>query len=246
MHTCVHARGALQAELRFDSVGRPPLKDGGINLRRFAWPIVVGFLVVGALGVVASTALGQLRVRPTPRVLPGSNFQGGDGNQADEGGQLDWHGLYAAGGVGHTMDFAGPSVDEADDQFTQGSEELNPGQWHVRKEGSVPSDDNLLDIYRGFEHPDGGSALLYLAFVREAGLPSDSSVTLELNQRPGLWENPAGTEIPCRVDGDLLITFDVSGDVVHVGVNKWVTDTHASNGCALTGDLVAVSDSDLP
>jgi hypothetical protein len=219
-----------------------------MSLRRFVWAIVAGLLVVAALGIGASTALGQHRVKRTTRSLPGSNFDGGDGNQADGSG-FDWQGLYQqylAGEAvfGHTMDFAGPSIDEADDQFTSGSKELDPGDWQLRKAGAPPAKDNIFDIYRGFEHAEGGDAFLYLAFVREDGFPADSSVTLELNQRPGLWTNNQNEQVPCRTDGDLLVTFQVSGNVVQIEIDKWVSDMHASNGCALTGDLQPLPASD--
>ena len=62
-------------------------------------------LAVGtAVAVVAALAAPALAAGALPRTaapLPGSSFQGADGNQASEGGLVDWDALQDAGRVRH-------------------------------------------------------------------------------------------------------------------------------------------------
>jgi hypothetical protein len=169
----------------------------------------------------------------TPNPLPGSEFQGGDGNQDNAPGLIDWQGLQADGQVDHTSD---PQAH--DNIFTQGSKELEPDNWVLGTSngGATPASGNVLDIYRGFDHPQSGDAFLYLAFTREAS-NGTIYVTFELNQDDRTWTNSEGTTIPCRTTGDLLISFNDHGNTIDVKINRWVTDTEAPSGCARTGQL---------
>ena len=146
---------------------------------------------------------------------------------------IDWQGLQADGQVGHISD---PQAN--DNIFTKGSKELSPDNWVLGTSngGATPAAGNVLDVYRGFDHPPGGGAFLYLAFTREA---SDGPivVTFELNQDARTWKNSQGATIPCRTTGDLLISFDNHGNTADVQIDRWVTDTAAANGCAKTGHL---------
>jgi hypothetical protein len=180
----------------------------GQNGRRLGWGAVVG-LVVCVLGARAWPAAAQtISAGPTPSPLPGSQFQGGDGNQDDAAalGLIDWQGLAADGRVGHTSD---PQAN--DNVFKGGSKELEPGGWGLTTEagGLTPGKDNVLDIYRAVDHPSGGDVFLYLAFTRFAG-NGDAFVTFELNQDTRLWTNSHGASIPCRTTGDILISFDAT------------------------------------
>jgi hypothetical protein len=195
---------------------------------------VVAFMVIGVW-----TALAQSVVTPpTPNPLRGSQFQGGDGNQANAPGLIDWQGLQASGRVGYTFD---PQTN--DNVFAGGTKELEPGGWALTTHngGATPPQDDVLDIYRVVDRPPGGDVLLYLAFTREAG-NGTTFVTFELNQDARLWTNSAGDRLPCRTTGDILISFDQEGNGASVEVQRWVTDTSLSNGCANTGHLVAASD----
>jgi hypothetical protein len=190
-------------------------------------------LVVCSLGFGAWTALAQTITTTTSDPLLGSQFQGGDGNQDNATGLIDWHGLQADGQVDHTSD---PNAQ--DNIFHGGSEELNPGDWDLTTQngGANPSSANILDIYRTVDHPRGGDVFLYLAFTREA---SDGTVfvTFELNQDIRLWTNSQGARIPCRTTGDLQISYEPHGNGASIHVNRWVTDHAASNGCATDGHL---------
>jgi hypothetical protein len=195
-------------------------------------------LVACAAGVAAWTAFAQGLVVPgTTNPLPGSQFQGGDGNQDNVPALIDWQGMQADGQVGHTSD---PNAQ--DNIFTQGSKELEPGAWVIGTSngGATPASGNVRDIFRAFQHPAGGDAFVYLGFTRAAS-NGTIYVTFELNQDARTWQNSAGFEIPCRTTGDILISFTDQGNGVQVEVQRWVTDTQAANGCATTGRLVAAT-----
>ncbi len=214
---------------------------------RFVW-VAIALIVAGALGLGASTVLAQLTLSPTPDPLPGSNFQGGDGNQTDANGHVDWQGLQAAGRVGQTQDGTGNS----DDSFTAGSEELTPGAgphaWTLTRSPVTPKDD-VLDVYRSFEHRIGHPAFVYLAFTRASGTGT-TFLTFELNQKvgpnpDGTWTNVNGANIPCRATGDVLIAFTEHGTDTAVHVDEWVTSPTSAvdpaTGCALRGILQPVT-----
>jgi hypothetical protein len=196
----------------------------------------------GALGVGTGPALAQISVGGvSDSPLPGSQFQGGDGNQ-DNGTDpvtgaplIDWHGLQADGRVGQTSD---PQAE--DNVFAGGAKEDQPDGWGITTltGGSTPGSGNVLDIYRAIDRPPGGGVFLYLAFTRFAG-NGTVFVTFELNQDSRLWLNSAGSMIPCRTTGDLLISFDAHGNTAEVLVDRWVTTGQASNRCATAGTLVA-------
>ena len=191
-------------------------------------------LVGGSLGLGTWTAVAQtVSVPSSPSPLPGgSQFQGGDGDQDNATGLIDWQGMQASGRVGHTSD-----PNKEDDSFTS-SKELEPDGWELTTHagGASPPKGNVLDSYRVLDHPLGGDAFVYLAFAREAG-NGTVSVSFELNQDPRRWTNSRGTTIPCRTTGDLLISFGPQGNGAEVVAEEWVTDTAADNGCAETGDL---------
>jgi hypothetical protein len=195
--------------------------------------------------VVAAPAFGgvsalAVTVKSTPDPLPGSSFQGADGNQAipspNPDRVTDWQGLQADGRVHHTVD-----PDQPDGIFAGGSKELEPGGWGLttQNNGASPKGSNIADLYSAFDPPPpaGGDAFLYLAFVREATSGSQS-LSLELNQDATLWRNSSGTRIPCRKTGDILISYLEHGNSGTVEVDRWVTDTaDAATGCAKTGQL---------
>jgi hypothetical protein len=113
-----------------------------INLRR---PLA------GALGVLASAFACGFLIAPAARAtplppslnpLPGSWFQGADGNQNDALPAIDWQALQAAGRVHHSSD---PNAQ--DTAFTGGTEEDKPGLWDLTTEagGVNPGKANILD-----------------------------------------------------------------------------------------------------
>jgi hypothetical protein len=185
-----------------------------------------------ALGVPAALAV---RTPRTTSALPGSQFQGGDGNQDNAAPLIDWQGLQADGRVGHTSD---PNAN--DNVFASGSEEGNPDGWGftTANGGASPGSDNILDAYSAVDRAPGGDVFVYLAFAR-ADSGGTTYLAIDLNQDDRLWRNSRGADIPCRKTDDILIAFQTNGNVASVAVQRWVTSTaDPSTGCARTGTLV--------
>ena len=197
-------------------------------------------LVAGAFAFGAWTAYGQT-LSTTSATLPGSQFQGADGNQGSPSPPntppVDWQDLVHSPTLVPTSDPNNP-----DNMFTSGSKELEPSTWALRNQnnGASPPSTNIRDIYSAIDQTNADT-FLYLAFTREANTGS-VDITLELNQSGP----PAGTTLPCRKTGDLLINFEQDGNTVLPGgvhVDKWVTSARArrgaraANGCAARGSL---------
>ena len=200
-------------------------------------------LLVCALGLAfGTTTASAATLTPTPDPLLGSNFQGGDGNQADEAGHIDWQTLaqVPAGQNG----FVASAIDSQVHDSCFGSpnqKQLNPGGWVFIDCGTGvnPSKDNLLAGFSSVDHQ--GDTFLYLAFTREAQT-GNTYLAFELNQRQDTFHNPAGFDVPCRTDGDLIISYQVNSGVsppnVDVIVHQWHTLTaDSATGCALTGSV---------
>jgi hypothetical protein len=170
---------------------------------------------------------------PTPNPLPGSEFQGADGNQDDPAlPRIDWQAMQDAGRAYHA-----PDPNAQDSAFEGGSKEDEPGQWDLTTEagGVNPAKANILDAW--FAADQGGADTFgYGSFAREEE-GGATFLTFELNHDARLWNNGRAT-IPCRRTDDLLISYEPQGNDVDVIVQRWVTETHdAATGCARTGRL---------
>src|SRR4051794_9549128 len=216
------------------------MSDRTQKARHRACPLTPASKVVGALVVVFVGMVGcavpalAAPLAPTSAPLAGSTFQGGDGNQVSEGPFNDWDALQSAGRVGHNDD-----PNEHDTAFAGGTEEGNPAAWHFATEpgGVNPPKSNILDAWAAVDQPAGGRTFLYLAFAREKPT-GDTFLTFELNQDARLWTNPAGAKIPCRRDGDILVSYEISNTAA-VFLRQWrTTTTDAATGCARTGTVV--------
>ena len=124
--------------------------------------MLLAFSLVGAWNAIAQSVVTPTTSNP----LPGSQFQGGDGNQGDAPGLIDWEERQASGRFGHTSD---PQAN--DDIFAGGDKELEPGGWGLTTShgGASPPSDNILDTYRAVDHPPGGDVFLYLALHVKPG-----------------------------------------------------------------------------
>jgi hypothetical protein len=166
--------------------------------------------------------------------LPGSNFQGADGDQDDATPLIDWQAMQAAGRVYHNPDPNAP-----DTAFKGGTKETRPGKWAFTTEadGVRPGKSNIRDAWSGFDPL--AEAFLYLAFVRERALGT-TFLTFELNHDSRLWNNGLAN-IPCRRTGDLLVSYEAQGNDVSVLLYRWVTlGSDLGTGCATTGLLKPV------
>ena len=186
--------------------------------------------LVSALLAVAPASATVLT--PTPNPLPGSMFQGADGNQDDAPPLLDWQALQAGGRVVHS-----PDPNAQDSAFTGGSKENEPGEWGLTTEpgGVDPAKANIRDAWSAVSHPSGNT-FLYLGFTREeAG--GTTFLAFELNHDARLWDN-GNARIPCRRTGDVLVSYEPQGNTVDVVLQRWITtSTDAASGCAKTGRL---------
>jgi hypothetical protein len=194
--------------------------------------------VASALGCIALFAP-PATATPLPPFLgplPGSSFQGADGNQDNARPLIDWQALQPAGRVTHN-----PDPNAEDSAFTGGSKENVPGLWDLTTEpgGVNPGKANILDSWSAVDSP-GAQAFLYLGFTRQSPVGARVSatfLTFELNHDSRLWNNGRAT-IPCRRTGDLLISYEAEGSNVNVVIQRWETLlTNAATGCATTGRL---------
>jgi hypothetical protein len=169
---------------------------------------------------------------PSIDPLPGSAFQGGDGNQGDALPLTDWQALQAAARVNHS-----PDPNDEDTAFVDGSKENEPALWDSTTDanGVDPPKNNILDAWSTFD-PQGAQAFLYLAFAREDATGT-TFATFELNHDSRLWNN-GRADIPCRRTGDVLVSYEAQGNDVDVILQRWVTtQTNAATGCAQAGRL---------
>jgi hypothetical protein len=193
-------------------------------------------LVTAMIAVLVAAALALAApLTPTGDPLAGSDFQGADGNQASEGALIDWDALHDAGRVVHN-----PDANALDTAFAGGTKEGDPNQWALTTEegGVTPGKANIHDAWSAVDQP-GGTTFLYLAFTRGAST-GDTFLTFELNQDERLWRNKAGEHIPCRTEGDILVSYEISGNSAEVFLRRWHTlTTDPDTGCARTGDVEA-------
>jgi hypothetical protein len=194
--------------------------SGGSSRRLLA--IFVGLLAFGFVAGLGS---------PAYAVLPGSNFQGNDGNQTDQGSFIDWQSLAAVGRV-TTID----DPNAADTSFSGGDKEEAPIDWNLGTEtdGVNPPKDNIFTAWASLDQT-GSATFLYLAFVREeTGTNGNTFLTFELNQSSATWVNAEGDTIPCRTAGDLAVSYNVGGNLaVSFTVYEWVPapPTNPDLGC---------------
>ena len=121
---------------------------GPLLLRRIFAPA----LVIAGMLLSVPTA-GAVPLPPTPTPLPGSSFQGADGDQADSAPWIDWTTLQGTGRVQHA-----PDPNAQDSAFKDGTKEDVPGEWDFANEagGVKPSQENILDAWASVEETGDG------------------------------------------------------------------------------------------
>jgi hypothetical protein len=176
-----------------------------------------------SLAVTATVVLTLALVSPGLANLPGSTFEGNDGNLVvTTAGNHDW--VNAPNRVrGDDL----PSGN-SDNSFGQGTKEDDPNVSVVT--GSIPPQkSNLTRFYVGSEFANN-SNFLYLAWERSNVLGS-ANMDFEINHlsQPNL--TTTGPKTLNRTAGDLLITYDFGGSgAPTLGLLKWVT-TGATSQC---------------
>jgi hypothetical protein len=187
---------------------------------------------VTALACGAASPASATPLPPSPAPLPGSSFQGADGDQDDAPGLLDWQGLQAAGAVKHS-----PDPNDQDSAFAGGSKENEPGSWALVTEagGVTPGSSNIRDAWSAVDQP-AADTFVYLGFSR-ASASGTTFLAFELNHDARLWDN-GNDEIPCRRTGDVQIAYEAHGNDVDVRIRRWTTtSTDLGSGCARTGEF---------
>ena len=75
--------------------------------------------------------------------------------------------------------------------------------------GVTPGKSNIRDAWSAVDQTSGRT-FLYLAFARDAPVGT-TFLTFELNHVGGTWKNDKGVRVPCRRDGDILVSYEISG-----------------------------------
>ncbi len=151
----------------------------------------IALLAAVAMAAVAAPA-GAIPLAPTDSPLPGSSFQGGDGDQLAEGGNTDWQSLVGNMGLVSTND---PNAQ--DSTFDTGSHEDDPSNWDIATQagGVTPGKANFFNSWTYVD--EQADTFLYLAFDREVS-GGNVFLAFELNQDTRLWTNASGDQIQCR------------------------------------------------
>jgi len=174
--------------------------------------------VLLALPAFASAAL-------DPNPLAGSNFQAADGDQDAESGYDDWQ-TYASQVNTSGTKLDAPVPGAGNDHFYAGHEN-RPDEWvdSFVDGGITPAKSNALSAY-GLRDPLTTNTFFYFAFIRESDSNANAFLGFELNERTNTWVNGAGTTIPCRSDGDLMISYEIDPPQKNVAIKfyRWDTD----------------------
>ena len=162
------------------------------------------------LFLVATTALA---------VLPGTDFEGNDGNLVIDG-TADWDSFQGRVAIGQDK----PSG-ATDDSLGQGSKDDDPNP--TAGTGSVPNNKSDLDRFYVASENRGqfpGKDFLYLGWTRIKTLGT-ANMSIELNRLPQPAPPVSGTWALDRVEGDALILFDFAqgGSTVRLSLSRWVT-----------------------
>ena len=77
----------------------------------------------------------------------------------------------------------------------------------------------------------GATTFAHFAFWRN-DTTGNSFLTFELNQSSSTWVNAVGTTIPCRTNGDLLLSFEsAGGSALATSVYRWTGDGSGPLAC---------------
>jgi hypothetical protein len=155
--------------------------------------------------------------------IPGSSFESTDGNTSVQGTQ-DWESVAPA-----TMEADQPDTPSgaADESFTQGTKSDTPVP--TVETGSIPPNKSDLTRMRIASETIAGEVVVYVAWDRTNTLGS-ANMNFEFNASAALSAN--GTT-PIRQPGDVLITYDFSGNDptrVDLGLAVWGASPCVANG----------------
>jgi hypothetical protein len=184
--------------------------------------------LIGTTGVLAAV-FAVFFVAASGANLPGSSFEGNDGNLVvNTAGNTDW--ANAPNRVrGDDLPSGG-----SDNSFGQGTKEDDANVTVVT--GSIPPQKSDLTRFYVASEAAGGSNFLYLAWERSNVLGS-ANMDFEINQATQPNLTTTGPKTLVRTAGDILITFDFGGSGSPVlGLLKWVT-SGATSQCFSANSL---------
>jgi hypothetical protein len=202
---------------------------------------VLAVLLTGVVCLLGASAAQAVQVTPTDAALPGTDFQGGDGDQDSELLLRDWQSLVGQPGL-----VSVPDPNALDTTFGTGSHENDPENWDLLldPDGVTPAKANFFNAWTYADQRD--DTFLYLAFNRqESG--GNVFLAFELNQDTRLWTNKSGDQVPCRTTGDLIVSYEIQNDDnIDVIIQEWISDSVVTAadvaagytnglGCAKTG-----------
>jgi len=195
-------------------------------------------MVVTCLGLAGpALAAGPLNGGPAP--LPGSTFQGADGNETTPtAGDPDYAGLpervdWQTFANDPSRLTTSPDPQLQDSEFITGSHESDPNDWDfgTNDGGVTPDKANVLGAW-GITDPLSNNTFLYLAFRRASDGNGATFYHFELNQRSTTWTNASGETIPCREDGDVMVVYEIDGGLnVTISLLKWEHDQPGPAAC---------------
>lgn len=194
--------------------------------------------------IMAFAAGGALALTPTDCPIAGSAFQAADGDQDGPeaascpapGTFDDWQ---------NRASLSQPDPNANDSTFGGGNKETEPDNWVLTTQagGVTPAKANLLGAWSSLDQTVG-SDFVYMAFRRGTNT-GNTYLTFELNQRNASWTNSTGAVIPCRIDDDLLISYEVASTGtppnVDLVVYRWKSTTTELGGCGRTGTLTPIT-----
>ena len=174
--------------------------------------------------ILAAAALMVAMVPAALANLPGSTFEGNDGNLVvTTPGNTDW--------VNAPSRVRGDDLPsgQSDNSFGQGTKEDDPAVSVVT--GSIPPQKSDLTRFYVASEFASNSNFLYLAWERSNVLGS-ANMDFEINKLPQPDLTTTGMKALARSPGDLLITFDFTngGGNPVLGLLRWVT-TGATTQC---------------
>ncbi len=155
-------------------------------------------------GSAFALALASSLILAAPAQADINGFQGGDGNQAaDCLNASDWQCLPAEATV-MVRDVTGAG----DTTFVDGSKEDAPQTWALTADGKTSGKADVRAVWNRVSSDQSRRTFLDVAFQR-AENGGDTYLGLELNQSRATWTNARGASIPCRTDGDVLVSYEV-------------------------------------
>lgn len=186
------------------------------NITRARWGAGIACLAL----IMAGTTAAQAN-------LPGSPFEGNDGNLVvNTAGNTDWANI----GISCVTPIAGCGIDkptgQTDDSFGTGTKEDTAVPSVV--DGSIPNNkSDLTRFYARFIEEANGSTYAYLAWERVQEPNGTTNMDFEFNQSSVLSSNGV---TPVRTAGDVLIKYDLSQGGVNpvLGYHTWVATGNKS------------------